>query len=68
MNAPTAHLGHWVAGLLYLAPVAAVAIALLWQWLRDRADPARGGDGRLHPSGRESALTIEHEEDSTEQT
>jgi hypothetical protein len=31
-----AHAGHWLAGLLYLAPVVIVVGALLWQTLKDR--------------------------------
>jgi hypothetical protein len=38
---PLAHAGHWLAGLLYLAPVLIVVGALGWQSLKDR----RSGDG-----------------------
>lgn len=31
-----AHAGHWAAGLLYLLPVAAVAVLLLWERLKGR--------------------------------
>jgi hypothetical protein len=31
-----AHAGHWLAGLLYLAPVVIVVGALLWQSFKDR--------------------------------
>lgn len=33
---PIAHAGHWVASLLYLAPLLLVIGALGWQSLRDR--------------------------------
>jgi hypothetical protein len=36
-----AHAGHWIAGLLYLAPVLIVVGALAFQNLKDR----RAGDG-----------------------
>jgi hypothetical protein len=36
-----AHAGHWLAGLLYLAPVVIVVGALLFQSWKDR----RGGGG-----------------------
>jgi hypothetical protein len=35
---PTAHAGHWLTGLLYLAPVAIVVIALAWQGRKERRD------------------------------
>ncbi|MDX6725508.1 MAG: hypothetical protein QOK49_313 [Baekduia sp.] len=42
-----AHAGHWLAGLLYLAPVAIVVGALGYQSLKDRRrgddDPEDGG-------------------------
>lgn len=31
-----AHAGHWLAGLMYLAPVLVVVAALAWQNLKDR--------------------------------
>lgn len=33
-----AHAGHWLAGLLYLAPVLIVVGALLYQSYKDRRD------------------------------
>jgi hypothetical protein len=38
---PLAHAGHWLAGLLYLAPVVIVIGALAYQSWKDR----RAGDG-----------------------
>jgi hypothetical protein len=37
-----AHAGHWLAGLLYLAPVLIVVGALGWQSYKDRRE---GDDG-----------------------
>ena len=46
---PLAHAGHWIAGLLYLAPVLVIVGALYWQSWRDkrrsRAD-SHADDGR----------------------
>lgn len=43
-----AHAGHWLAGLLYLAPVLIVVGALMWQSYKDRRlgedEPEREGD------------------------
>lgn len=36
MTIPMAHAGHWLAGLMYLAPVLIVVGALGWQSLKDR--------------------------------
>jgi hypothetical protein len=44
MPVPLAHAGHWLAGLLYLAPVVIVVGALVWQGYRDRRLEAAGGD------------------------
>jgi hypothetical protein len=33
---PLAHAGHWLASLLYVAPVAVIVGALLWQSWRDK--------------------------------
>ena len=33
---PLAHVGHWLASLLYVAPVVLVVAALLWQTWRER--------------------------------
>jgi uncharacterized membrane protein YtjA (UPF0391 family) len=33
---PLAHAGHWIASLLYVAPVAVIVVALLWQSRRDK--------------------------------
>lgn len=41
MAPPVAHVGHWLASLLYVAPVAIIVAALLWQSWRDRR--RRGG-------------------------
>jgi hypothetical protein len=44
MTPITAHAGHWIANLLYLAPVIIVVVALGWQSLKDRRrDGSRGG-------------------------
>jgi hypothetical protein len=39
---PIAHAGHWIAGLLYLAPVAIVVGALAVQSWKDRRSHRRG--------------------------
>lgn len=36
IDLPIAHAGHWLAGLLYFAPVVLVVGALGWQTLKDR--------------------------------
>jgi predicted MFS family arabinose efflux permease len=33
---PLAHAGHWIASLLYVAPVALIVGALLWQSWREK--------------------------------
>jgi hypothetical protein len=33
---PLAHAGHWIASLLYVAPVALIVGALLWQNWREK--------------------------------
>lgn len=33
---PIAHAGHWIASLLYVAPVALIVAALLWQNWREK--------------------------------
>ncbi len=33
---PLAHAGHWLASLLYLAPVLIVVVVLVWQERRHR--------------------------------
>jgi hypothetical protein len=42
-----AHAGHWLAGLLYLAPVLIVVGALMWQSYKDRrlGEDERDGEG-----------------------
>ena len=43
----SAHLGHWYASLLYVAPVAVIVVVLAVQSRRDRAhDAERGRSGR----------------------
>jgi hypothetical protein len=42
LTPPLAHAGHWLAGLLYLAPVVIVVGALAFQSWKDRR---LGGDG-----------------------
>jgi hypothetical protein len=42
---PLAHAGHWLAGLLYLAPVLIVVGALGWQSLKDRREGGDDDDG-----------------------
>jgi hypothetical protein len=39
---PLAHAGHWLASLLYVAPVVLIVAALLWQSWRDKR---RKGEG-----------------------
>jgi hypothetical protein len=36
---PVAHAGHWLAGLLYLAPVVILAGGIAWQRINDRRNP-----------------------------
>jgi hypothetical protein len=36
ISPPLAHAGHWIASLLYVAPVAVIVGALLWQSRRDK--------------------------------
>jgi hypothetical protein len=33
---PLAHAGHWLASLLYVAPVVLIVAALAWQSWRDK--------------------------------
>lgn len=33
---PIAHAGHWIASLLYVAPVVVIVVALLWQSRREK--------------------------------
>jgi cytochrome c-type biogenesis protein CcmH/NrfF len=33
---PLAHAGHWLASLLYLAPVLLIVVALIWQARREK--------------------------------
>jgi hypothetical protein len=40
MIVPFAHAGHWLAGLLYLAPVLLLAAGIGWQRLNDRRHAA----------------------------
>lgn len=44
-----AHAGHWLAGLLYLAPVVIVVGALLWQSYKDRRDGDADADDGHEP-------------------
>jgi hypothetical protein len=39
-----AHAGHWIAQLLYLAPVLAMVAALLWARFRARSEHDREND------------------------
>lgn len=39
MIVPFAHAGHWLAGLLYLAPVLLLIGGIGWQRLNDRRHP-----------------------------
>ena len=39
-----AHAGHWIAQLLYLAPVLAMVGALLWARFRARSGPDQEND------------------------
>jgi hypothetical protein len=36
MMIPMAHAGHWLAGLLYMAPVFILAGGIAWQRMNDR--------------------------------
>lgn len=48
-----AHAGHWLAGLLYLAPVVIVVGALGWQSIKDRRagdDVESDGEPDIHVS------------------
>jgi hypothetical protein len=47
MTPPLAHAGHWIANLLYLAPLVVVFAALGVQSLRDRR---RGAGPRRPPA------------------
>lgn len=47
MTLPLAHAGHWLAGLLYFAPVVIVVGALGWQSVKDRR---RGDDEADDPT------------------
>ena len=55
---PIAHATHWIAGLLYLAPVIVLAFAILWQRLNQRVDgdaaegPEPPAEAEPPPSGR----------------
>jgi cyanate permease len=40
VSLPLAHLGHWYHSLLYLAPVAIVAV---WLWVVERREKKRDG-------------------------
>jgi hypothetical protein len=50
---PIAHAGHWIAGLLYLAPVVIVVGALVFQSWKDRR--AGDGDGAEEPTAGHAA-------------
>jgi hypothetical protein len=43
LTPPLAHAGHWLAGLLYLAPVLIVVGALVFQSWKDRRAGEDGG-------------------------
>jgi hypothetical protein len=47
---PLAHAGHWIASLLYVAPVALIVAALLWQNWREKR---RKGDEPPRRTGEE---------------
>jgi hypothetical protein len=47
---PIAHAGHWIASLLYVAPVALIVAALLWQNWREKR---RKGGGPPRRKGEE---------------
>jgi hypothetical protein len=50
MTPPIAHAGHWLAGMLYLAPVFILAGGIGWQRWNDRRHPERrkARDGENH--------------------
>jgi hypothetical protein len=52
-----AHAGHWLAGLLYLAPVAIVVGALGYQSWKDR----RRGDDEPEDDGPDIGVSDGHE-------
>jgi hypothetical protein len=41
---PLAHAGHWIASLLYIAPVAVIVGALLFQSWKEKRAGRRGGE------------------------
>ena len=49
MTLPLAHAGHWIANLLYAAPVFVVVGALTLQRARDKRE-ARAGEGQSDKS------------------
>jgi len=43
---PLAHAGHWLVDLVYLVPMAIVAVVLARGWLRERRERRTAGPGR----------------------
>lgn len=41
---PIAHAGHWIGSLLYVAPVALVALAIAFREMKGKAHVADGDD------------------------
>ena len=50
MTVPFAHAGHWLVQLLYLAPLALLAMVLGWSGLQEKRGkrPKRDGDDHDH--------------------
>jgi hypothetical protein len=44
---PIAHAGHWIGSLLYVAPVALVALAIAFREMKGKTRVADGGDDDL---------------------
>ena len=49
VGAPVAHVGHWLANLLYLLPVVVLAGGIAYQRIADRK--ARAADQSAKPGG-----------------
>jgi len=49
----TAHTGHWLVSLAYIAPVVCFAIWIAYVTVRDRrVERSAGGDAKPRPGGR----------------
>ena len=47
---PIAYAGHWIGSLLYVAPVALVALAIAFREMKGKARVADGDDDLADPS------------------